>query len=82
MTPIDRKQMLTDILFNEYRSLTLSREATAKILGISTSSLDRLKDEGLGPKWTKDERSNNGKVTYAIDHIVDHIIEQDTYRTA
>ena len=77
-----RKQMLTKILFNKFQSLSLSRESTAQTLCISTATLDRLKDLGLGPKWTKDKRSKNGKVTYAIDHIVDYIIEQDIYKTA
>lgn len=78
----ERKQMLMDVLFKRYGSLRLGRESTGKVLGISSSSLDRLKAKGLGPKWSKDGQFINGKVTYAIDDIVDYIIEQNIYKGA
>lgn len=82
MNHAERKRMLIELIYKKYGNLSLGRESTATILGISTSSLDRLKDQGLGPKWSKDERSKNGKVTYAIDHIVDYIVEQNIYMSA
>ena len=37
-----------------------------------------MEKEGIGPQWSKDPRSKNGAVIYALDHVVDYIITQET----
>lgn len=69
-----RKELL-ELLFTKYDSLTLTREQCAKIIGCSTSKLDRLKEEGVGPQYIK-KKEKNGTVQYPIDAVVDYIVSQ------
>jgi len=77
----NRKKMITDMLFNKYGSLDLSRGETATVLGISSSTLDRLKKEGTGPVWSKKGNTHNARVVYAIDHIANYMVQQVTNHT-
>lgn len=78
----NRKKMITEMLFNKYGALELSRGETATVLGISTSTLDRLLKEGKGPKWSKKGNKHNSRVVYAIDHIADYLVTQVSNHTA
>ncbi len=77
----NRKKMITEMLFRKYGSLELSRGETATVLGISTSTLDRLLKDGTGPKWSKKGNQRNGRVVYAIDHIADYMVTQVIHHT-
>lgn len=68
-----RKEMM-DLIFNKYGALILSRQQAAKILSISTSTLDRMKLQGSGPRWKKSGVANNAAVEYSLDSLVDYII--------
>ncbi len=70
------------MLFKRYGSLELSRGETATVLGISTSTLDRLIKDGAGPQWSKKGNTTNARVTYAIDHVADYMVGQVANYTA
>ncbi len=74
----NRKKMITEMLFGKYNALELSRGETATVLGISTSTLDRLLKKGKGPKWSKKGTAHNARIVYAIDHIADYMVRQVT----
>lgn len=66
-------QLLTDL----YSTVILSRKQAAEALNISTATLDRMKNDGVGPAYTKMDtgsRSNNCKVFYPVTAIADYLI--------
>lgn len=70
----ERQEELRKLLFSRFNTLILSRKQTAEALGMSTATLDRLKRNGLGPKYNKIERNGkNAMVRYSIDSIVEYI---------
>ena len=68
----ERKEF-TRILYEVFQCFELSRKQCAKALGKSTASIDRLRANGLGPGFKKDERSKNGRVTYPIFEVAKHM---------
>ena len=74
----EEKKQYTKMLLDLYATLSLSRKQAAEILNISTATLDRMKDNGVGPQYNKKttkSRSNNGKVFYPISGIVDYLVD-------
>lgn len=82
MKHMERKKLLLELYFTRYDSFILDRQKVSELLGKSTCTIDKWRAEGLGPEWSKDDRSKNGAISYAIDHIVDYIIEQNFYKGA
>lgn len=69
LAPMQR--MLFDKLFDEYHKLKLSREEAALVLNMSVNKLDSLRNQGLGPTYSKqDTPGGKGAVDYAIEDIV------------
>jgi predicted DNA-binding transcriptional regulator AlpA len=68
----ERKEF-TRILYEVFQCFELSRKQCAKALGKSTATIDRLRSHGLGPKFKKDKRSKNGRVTYPIVEVARYI---------
>jgi len=71
------KSELTKLLFNQYGSMKVRRKVAAEILGYSTSTLDRRKADGVGPKYRKDTRSTNGEVVYLLTDLIDYMCDHD-----
>ena len=60
----EEKKQFTELLIERYSTLNLSRKQTSEALNISTATLDRMKEDGVGPKYTKVDTgslSKNGK---------------------
>lgn len=66
------KQQLLDLLYKKYDTLLLSRKQCAEATGISTATLDRLKELGLGPKYIK-KKGKNGAVKYPLGAVINFI---------
>lgn len=78
MSQDERKKELLQLLFQKYGSLLLTREQTAEALNISTASLDRMKQSGIGIQYQKDGQSGrNGKVRYPIDSVIEFIVKSN-----
>lgn len=78
MTQNERRKELLQLLFQKYGSLLLTREQTAEALNISTASLDRMKQSGVGIQYQKDgQTGSNGKVRYPIDSLVEFIVQSN-----
>lgn len=78
MGNLERKKELLQLLFQKYGSLLLTREQVAEVLNISTASLDRMKQNGVGIQYQKDGRSGkNAKVRYPIDSVAEFIVESN-----
>lgn len=72
---IEYSQVLVEKLYNKYQKKMLTRYETAKELGMSVQTLDRLKRAGLGPKYIKNGNcKSNGAVRYSIYAIAEFII--------
>lgn len=70
------KDRIAGLLLQQYNTVNLTRKQAAQALNISTATLDRMKEKGIGPNYTKIEtasRSNNGKVFYPITSIADYL---------
>jgi len=73
----EEKKQYIQLLTKLYSAVILSRKQAAEALNISTATLDRMKEKGVGPAYTKMDtasRSNNGKVFYPITAIADYLI--------
>jgi len=81
MERLARKKLLLELYFTRYDSFILDREQVAALLNKSTGTIDKWKEKGLGPQWSKDPRSKNGAVSYALDHVIDYIISLETNNT-
>jgi hypothetical protein len=68
----ERKELIR-ILYEVFQCFELSRKQCAKALGKSTATIDRLRANGIGPKFKKDKRSKNGRVTYPIFEVAKHM---------
>lgn len=70
----ERQEELRKLLFLRFNTLILSRKQTAEALGMSTATLDRLRQQGLGPNYKKmGDHGKNGMVKYPIDSVVEYI---------
>lgn len=73
----EEKKQFTKLLVELYSTITLSRMQAAEALNMSTATLDRMKENGVGPAYIKintGSRSNNGKVFYPVTSIADYLI--------
>lgn len=68
---------LTEHLYLHSGTYLLSKKDTAKIIGVSISSLDRLKEQGVGPKYKKTGNAKNSTVKYPIQAIAEYIINNN-----
>lgn len=78
MDNMERKRELIQLLFQKYGSLLLTREQVAEVLNISTASLDRMKQNGVGIQYQKDGQSGkNGKIRYPVDAVAEFIVQSN-----
>ena len=76
-TKQDEVKILASMLFNEYKSLTVSTDDTAKITRRSKISLDRDRAEGIGIPCTKlGKRKGSDKNLYNIYDICRFIVSR------
>lgn len=71
-----KEQMFT-YLYTKYGSMAVRRKEAAEILGYSTSTLDRRKANGVGPIYSKDTRSTNGRVAYLLSDLIDYMCDHN-----
>ena len=72
----EEKKQFVKLLVDLYSTIILSRKQAAEALNVSTATLDRMKENGVGPTYTKvdtSSRSNNGKVFYPVTAIADYL---------
>ena len=70
------KEQFIKLLVEIYSTLNLSRKQASEALNVSTATLDRMKEDGVGPKYTKVDTgslSKNGKVFYTVTAIADYL---------
>jgi len=76
-TKQDEVKVLASMLFQEYKSLTVSTDETAKITQRSKISLDRDRAEGIGIPCTKlGKRKGSDRVLYNIYDIAHFIVSR------
>ncbi len=72
----EEKKQFIELLVELYSTLNLSRKQASEALNVSTATLDRMKEDGVGPKYTKvntGSLSKNGKVFYTVTAIADYL---------
>ena len=72
----EEKKQFIELLVKRYSTLNLSRKQASEALNVSTATLDRMKEDGVGPKYTKVDTgslSKNGKVFYTVTAIADYL---------
>lgn len=52
-------------------NITLNEASTAKIIGVSSSTLSNWRKEGLGPNFKKIDNGKKGKVIYTKQAIAE-----------
>ena len=69
------KKYYADYLLDKYGKLGLTRQETAKELGISLSFLDKLLREGIGlPTYRKIGRSKKPRVIFPVDSVAEFMM--------
>jgi len=73
----DEVNVLTSILFAEYKSITISTDNTAIVTQRSKISLDRDRAEGVGIPCTKlGKRKGSDRVLYNIYDIANFVVSR------
>ena len=73
----EEKEQLIKLLVEQYSTLNLSRKQAAETMNSSTATLDRMKENGVGPAYIKvdtNSLSNNGRVFYPVTAIAEYLI--------
>jgi predicted DNA-binding transcriptional regulator AlpA len=69
------QEQLFDKLLPEY-GLLLSHDTVCKLLGVSSSTLYRMREKKDGPLFRKDfSKSRNGTVRYQLIDVIHYITE-------
>ena len=72
-------KVLVNVLFDEFKSLTIPPKPTAKLVTRSESSLKRDRDEGIGIPVTKVGRQQGSdKTLYSIYDIAKFLVARKT----
>ena len=71
---------LNEVNQNYKKLLCLNQSQTAELLGVSCSSLENWRKEGIGPSYKKIENGKRGRVLYPKSSIVEWI--NNTVKTA
>ena len=72
-------KVLVNVLFEEFKSLTIPPKPTAKVVPRSEFSLKRDRDEGIGIPYTKvGKQTGSDKVLYNIYDIAKFIVSRKT----
>jgi len=73
LTYEERRELLLRVYFNKYDTLELTRKQTAHLLNISTSTLDRWAQKGVGPSFHQNDHCKNAAKSYSILDVVDFL---------
>jgi len=66
-------KLLFEIMYSKYRRMLISKKECAVELGMSCSTLDRMRNDGLGVQYIKEK---NGNVHYPILEVAKYLISQ------
>jgi hypothetical protein len=62
-------KMYFETMFKQYKTLRLNKSQMSEVCNLSTSTLDRHREKGLGCEYSMDK----GKVFYPIDKVVSYL---------
>lgn len=68
-------KQIVELLFNKYGSFKLSKGQTARVIGISCSSLDRARKAGTGIPYQQENSTSN--IYYKLSSIAQYIVDND-----
>lgn len=72
-------KILVNVLFQEYKSLTIPPKPTAKVVTRSEISLKRDREEGIGIPFTKvGKQAGSDKILYNIFDIASFVVSRKT----
>lgn len=63
---------IVDLLFAKYSKIMLSKRETSAVTGLSISTLDRLRRDGLGIEYIQPTDTSN--VYYSIHSISEYLV--------
>ena len=73
----DEQRELYSLMLSQYGAL-VKQNKTAEILNVSTATLYRMREQGIGPSYKKlDSKSKNGTVVYPLQGIVKYLTESN-----
>jgi methylphosphotriester-DNA--protein-cysteine methyltransferase len=68
-------KQIVEILFNRFGSFKLSKCQAARVVGVSTSTVDRQRKAGTGIRFQQETETSN--VFYKIHAIAEYIVMND-----
>jgi len=75
------KKLFKLMLYANYNCQVLTRGETAKVLGRSSTWLDKLKIKKEGPAYRKNTDSHNGEVRYHFESLIDYVLALTVTKT-
>ena len=73
----DEQKELFSLMITVYGA-SIKQNTTAKILNVSIPTLYRMRENGIGPSYKKqDSKSKNGAVVYPLQEIVRYLTESN-----
>ena len=64
-------KMYIEMISKRYNTFRLNKSQMCEVFNQSTSTLDRLRENGLGCEFSKE----GGKIFYPIDKVVKHLLK-------
>lgn len=68
-------KQIVEMLFNRFGSFKLSKCQTARVVGVSTSTIDRYRKAGTGIRFQQETETSN--VFYKVHAIAEYIVMND-----
>lgn len=68
---------LYQMLLKEYKKAALTRVEAAKVIGVSVATLDRMRSEGIGPEYIKNDARKQSAVRYPLQGLVKYLTENN-----
>lgn len=73
----DEQKELYSLMLPVYGAM-VSQKNTTKVLNVSTATLYRMREQGIGAGYKKlDSKSKNGTVVYPLQEIVKYLTESN-----
>ena len=66
---------MMSVIYDNLQTMNLSKQQAAKILGCSTQTLDRQRNDGIGVPYSQTGSSN---VKYSLVDVCQHIVNNRT----
>ncbi|MEN4053760.1 hypothetical protein [Sulfurimonas sp. NWX79] len=77
MTSVMEVELMTKMLFEKFKKLTLTPQEAADALGISSKALEADRAEAIGIPYTRRNNKEKGQILYSITAIAKTLVQNE-----